>query len=256
MSSDQFNMVLPSNSSLDIFPSNSLASYITKLSQPLNLEGQWEVGLGEIQFEKSWYNVREKENLIFYFPASGKPFHVVKIPIGYYPTIEELISIIHQELQKADPNFLHYTKFTFDKISNRVQVEVKSGATISFSDDIATIFGFQTPFDTALKTTTTAPFSVNIQLGIYSLYVYTDLAEAQTVGDTRVPLLRIVPSQGQHGEFITRTYERLQYVPVAKSLIDTIRIDIRDDTGELIQFQSGKVVITLHLRLASSPHFN
>ena len=200
MSVEQSYIVLPSNSSQNVFPNNSLASYRIKLSQPLSLEGRWEVGLSEIQFEKSRYNVRDNENLIFYFPGVGKPFHVVKIPAGYYPSVDKLISIIHNCLQETDVNFRQYTEFKYDQISNRVQVEVKNGTTISFSDDIATILGFGVPFERPLKRTTIAPYAVSIQRGIYSMYVYTDLVEARIVGDSRSPLLRIVSSQGQHGK--------------------------------------------------------
>ena len=102
---------------------------------------------------------------------------------------------------------------------------MKDGVMISFGKDIAVILGFKSSFAGPLTSTTIAPLSANIQLGIHSLYVYTDLAEAQIVGDVRTPLLRVVAAQGNHGEYITKTYERPQYVPVAKNSADTIEVN-------------------------------
>ena len=92
---------------------------------------------------------------------------------------------------------------------------------------------------------------------MYSLYVYCDLVKAQLIGDTQVPLLRIVPIEGHHGDLITRTYQSPQYLPVSRKVFESVEIDIKDDTGKNIPFhESGKSVITLHFRLKRSPYFN
>ena len=46
---EQFNLVLPSNSSLNIFQENKTSSYKAQLSYPLKLDiTKWEVVLSEI----------------------------------------------------------------------------------------------------------------------------------------------------------------------------------------------------------------
>ena len=51
-------LVLPSNSSYKYFPNNTLTEYTVKLPYSIDLsKGRWEVGLEEIMFYKSWYNV-------------------------------------------------------------------------------------------------------------------------------------------------------------------------------------------------------
>ena len=249
MSVDQFYLVLPSNSSLNYFPQNSLASYITKLAQPLELPGRWEAGLSEIQFKKSWFNVREGEQWIYYRRGPRDMFNAHQIPIGHYSTIQELIGTIQSVIDEVDSN--RNVILSYDGIMNRVRIAVKNGGAISMKDDLATMLGCESPLPSPITTSLSTPYSPDVQLGIYSLYVYSDLLEAQAVGDSRVPLLRIIPVQGSHGEFITKTYERPQYFPVQKSRVDTVQVDIRDDTGELIHFESGKVVVTIHFRLAT-----
>ena len=45
-----FYVTLPSNSSLKLFPTNTLTKYTTKLNSTLQLEGKYEVALTEIMY--------------------------------------------------------------------------------------------------------------------------------------------------------------------------------------------------------------
>lgn len=68
------------------------------------------------------------------------------------------------------------------------------------------------------------------------------------VGDTQAPLLRVVPVQGRDGQQVARVFDPVQYLPIALRSFQTVEIDIRDDTGKPIAFESGRVVVTLHCR--------
>lgn len=61
MKSD-FYVTLPSNASMNYFPGNTQASYRTKLSSPLQLSEEWEVGLSEIIIPRNWFNIGEHNN--------------------------------------------------------------------------------------------------------------------------------------------------------------------------------------------------
>ena len=64
--SDTFYLMLPSNSSMDVFPNNTLSNFKVNLSQPINIDPhKWEVGLAEIQFPVSWYNVRDGKKIYY-----------------------------------------------------------------------------------------------------------------------------------------------------------------------------------------------
>jgi len=56
-----FYLTLPSISSMNYYSNNTLTTYTTKLPQPLELEGSWEVVLAEIQYPHTWYNVKGRE---------------------------------------------------------------------------------------------------------------------------------------------------------------------------------------------------
>ncbi|GBM53885.1 hypothetical protein AVEN_64813-1 [Araneus ventricosus] len=58
----EFYVTLPSDSSMNYFPSNTQSSYRTKLSAPLLLNGEWEVALSEISIPRNWFNVGDLNN--------------------------------------------------------------------------------------------------------------------------------------------------------------------------------------------------
>ena len=74
----QFYLTLPSNSSMEYFPANTLTNFKTKLAQPLELIGEWEVALSEFQYPRSWYNLRNLDNHI-YVDSGGQGYPLVSI---------------------------------------------------------------------------------------------------------------------------------------------------------------------------------
>ena len=54
-------LTLPSNSSASYFDGNTPSHYFTKLPQPIQLSGEWEVGLVEIQFINTYSNVPDAQ---------------------------------------------------------------------------------------------------------------------------------------------------------------------------------------------------
>ena len=54
---------------------------------------------------------------------------------------------------------------------------------------------------------------VDLRRGFESLYVYSSMVEPRVVGDKIVPLLRIVPITGQHGEMVTTSFEHVHIYP-------------------------------------------
>ena len=86
-------------------------------------------------------------------------------------------------------------------------------------------------------------------------YVNTDIIKSQYHGDVVVPVLRTVTVKGEHGSYVSKNFERPHYVPLNKKIFDTISINIRDETGDLVAFEHGKVIITLHFRCSKTQYF-
>ena len=78
-----------------------------------------------------------------------------------------------------------------------------------------------------------------------ALYACTDIIQNQLVGDVRTPLLQVVPVKSRYGETTCVTYEKPQFLPLNRSNIQTVYINIKTDKGELVPFERGKSIATL-----------
>ena len=77
---------------------------------------------------------------------------------------------------------------------------------------------------------------------------FESLVEPHVVGDSIVPLLRIVPMKGDHGQTTSNIFNHIQHFPLLRPEFGTIEIAIRDDTGRAVPFERGKVTVILHFR--------
>ncbi len=110
------------------------------------------------------------------------------------------------------------------------------------------IGGLPTGEDDVMPLKTKAKYPVDPNLGFYSLFLYLDIIAPVLVGDAAVPLLQIVPIEGRYGDYVTKTYHKLHYVPLQATNFQRIEINISTDTGQDVQFDYGKVVVKLHFR--------
>ena len=49
---------------MQYFPDNKTSNFVTKLSRTLQLDGEWEVGLAEINYPHTWYIIHEGRNSV------------------------------------------------------------------------------------------------------------------------------------------------------------------------------------------------
>lgn len=87
-----------------------------------------------------------------------------------------------------------------------------------------------------------------IDLHFPALYVYSEIFDDVSVGDVRAPLLAVVPVRGKLGEIVYERYDKPIYVRLAQHTLTEIDIGIKDDTGDPVQFTTGKTILILHYR--------
>ena len=114
----EFYVTLPSNSSMQYFPDNKTSDFVTKLSRTLQLDGEWEEGLVEIDYPHTWYNTREGKNSVEIY-VLDKWAQEFSIPPGYY---EKVIDVI-DALRKAGLANLTDVVVTYDGTSKRFTVK-------------------------------------------------------------------------------------------------------------------------------------
>ena len=225
---------------MDIYPDNTLSNFTVDLPQPLDLSGDWVVALSEIQYPHTWNNVRTLRNTFYTRRDDGIMVDRFSIPPGYYKTVKQLLSAMTKKLASKD------LVLSYDEITRHVKVQVKGDHHLLIGDPLSSILGFD--HDQPITRTTISPHVANLAGGFHSLYIYSDVVDAQVVGDSMVPLLRIINIEGADGQTMTKTFQNPYYMPVSRKFIERIQCNIKDDINQLVPFESGKLIVTLHFK--------
>ncbi len=279
MSEDGFYVTLPCNASMDVYPDNRISNYKTRLAKSMNLKGQWEVGLIEIYYPNSWFTFNaedaafvintnptilgydekqheESEGVIMYIKEKNlqnisKVYDTLKP--GYYEDVLFLVREINANLPPR-------VTIGYDHIKNRIFLKAPSNTSLIFYGKLAIILGLKsgTPLGSVKQTyknhtddapvVTYAPYQSDIRGGFYSMYIYTDIIEYQSVGGAHVPLLRTVHIEGSSNDIVSVRFDKPHYASVYKSDITDICIEVKDDQNKHVRFTYGKVVVKLHFR--------
>lgn len=241
-----FYVTLPSDSSRNYFPENKISHFITRLPAPVELKGEWEVGLVEFIYPHTWYNVNQNNNLFGFDLNDQKSPFGRRIPPGFYESVDDILKAMSIEEIK------NKISFTYDPHTKKVCINVKDKTKLILHEGIAQMLGFE-PGEIASP-------DINIEQTIFSTYVadpcahyrvllvYSDIVEPQIIGDVLAPLLRIVNVRGKDGEMICETFDRPHYLPVSRKSFDSLEIVIRNHLGELTPFERGRSYVKLHFR--------
>ena len=153
-----FYITLPSNSLMEYFPNNTLSNYVTKLPQPFDLKGEWEVGLSEIQFPITWYNLNENESRLhvtMYDDTQQFMQAFVSPPIGHNEHLNVLVKQINEALAKIEL-FTRIIRFSYNEISRKITITFDKKtigmASLKMSKRLADLLGFEyCKFDNIVK---------------------------------------------------------------------------------------------------------
>ena len=239
---------------MEYFSDDKASNFVTKLSRTLQLDGKWEVGLAEIDYPHTRYNICEGKNSVEIYAPDNLylVFKTVEFSIqpGYYEKVQDVIKALH----KAGLANLSDVVLSYDDTSKRVTAKCGRCVVVKLQGDIARMFGFLN--DTTIRASDEKGFTLALpETGNQYFYVYTDIIKSQYHGDVVVPVLRTVTIKGEHGSHVGKNFERPHYVPLNKQIFDTISINIRDEAGDLVAFEHGKVIITLHFRRSKTQYF-
>lgn len=250
-----FYLCLPSNSSLNNFPQNNAGHFFTSLPRSINVEGEFEIGLSEIIFSNSYYNINDKE-IGFKFSYKDYSSDYIYLEHGLYKTpihfIDCLNNLLRIHREKDGKNV--GVKFFFNQASKKVTLRIlRTGLKFQMTQGLVDVIGLnEKEFEGPVKTGGLRAIDINRDFSL--IYVYCDLIEHRLVGDTLAPLLRILPTADQTSDVIHCIFQKPHYIPLAKRNFNFIEILLATDTGKKLQFQSDKTVVTLHLRPRRNYH--
>ena len=257
---------------MHLYPNNTLQNYKTQVSISEEFIGNWEVGLVNITYPRMWYNVTTEDTKCTVM-FDNFTYRECTIPIGRYTTVEQLIQALNDALNSTIPNGLHYFALSYDTLTRKVtyKIETRNDSRFTehplimgttFSKGVSNILGFKDKQDREkwpLMMQNIDKFTgeavTDLNKGIHSLYVYSDIIEPCPVGDARVPLLRVVPIAESSENSMstmqcTQSFSRIHYHPLRHKYIAHVEIDIKDSIGRPVSFERGELMVTLHLRKA------
>lgn len=145
MASDSvFYLTLPSNSSMAYFPDNTLAQFKTKLPQDIDLTGRWQVGLAEIQFPHTFYNIQNEEAWMRARVTRNGVYALKTLNPGFYPSPKDLVKCVHAMLAEPGRSEKEQKiKAGYNSITNKVHISVKRGAELILSPKLRDMLGFE-----------------------------------------------------------------------------------------------------------------
>ena len=257
-----FYLTLPSNSSLKFFPDNHPSHFFTKLPQPQELDGEYEVGLAELQFTNSYQNVKKGE--VYFDYESHEPAldpnirhlrHCIRANVsdGLYESSKYFISA----LNKLVDSFLDVfgstkenpaVKFYFNPATRRASIsKFQENTTLRLSPKLVEILAM--PDWEMHGTGKFAGAAVmDVDQSLKSLFIYTDLVQPRPVGDSVVPLLRTLPPVNKEKDTMHYLFEKPHYIPLARFQFDSVEILLTNDRGVPLPFDGGHSIVTLHFR--------
>lgn len=279
MAEDGFYVTLPCNASLSVYPENRISCYTTRLARTINLKGEWQVGLIEFEFPITWYTFSEQDcrfilnngetkvsdGLRYDNYGEGKEIDTLintnqnisnelyMLKYGYYDDILFLI-------REINANMPPQVKLGYDHVKNKVFLKAPPKMSLTFFGKLAVILGLKPGVSiesanhtrenhsTGTTPVTYAPYQADINAGFYSLFIYSDIIEYQSVGDYYVPLLRCVHIAGEKHKVVSVRYDKPHYAAVNKTSINEITIQVKDDQNQEVNFSYGKVCAKLHFR--------
>lgn len=237
---------------MDIFPDNAVSNFRVRLRRPLDLQGEFEVALVEVSYPTLWENVDSTHARLAVGSIDDQSWswRETGVTPGYYADNLTFVRTLERSLQNVIPGgarVIHY-----DHRQRRINIQVPAGVGIQLYDGIAHILGYPSATKLIGPGLYNPPGTIDVNHGVYNLFVYSDLVSPQIVGDTETSLLATVSFDAyrleERPEVTTKIFQTPHYVPVNRPSTDTILIDIRDSTGERIPFLVGKTIAKIHFR--------
>ena len=274
---DYFTIELVSNASFNCYPNNSLSSFTNFLPEQIHLTGEWKVAISEISYPSLYQNVTEGK---FTFvdgresPEEKRKIQPMHVEPGLYPSIVDIVLAMNDKVRKrigAQKYEYNGIYVSVDKITQKVAIHLPEDQSVFIiqSADLSHIFGCdlelnQTGVIMKGKGPHYPQYSYDI-IRIHSLMIYSDIIEYNIGGDTKTPLLRCIPfiSKVKNGDIIStgqymnyQSFTNLQFKKLLKNSFHSIKIELRDTTGEKIPFVSvGITRVVLLFRKISDNHF-
>lgn len=250
-----FRVVLPSNSSMRLYPQNTLADFRVRLEKPIVLPMPYEVALDEIIYPKRSNDFAAGETwirILYHDRESKKKKNrtlIDEVKIGC--SSASGYSVLAWTINEALQTFNWVLTFNYKGIFKFVQTSKWLKTSLVLHPKLAKSLGFIRKTRVVLidKFEVKALHQSPLFYHLSQMFIYADIVAHQHVGDALVPLLRICINEKGDDELRSEKYIRPYYVPVVRQRIEEVHIQVKTHTADPYPFPSGAPLICkLHFR--------
>ena len=184
------------------------------------------------------------------------------IPSGYYKDPTEIIEKINDQISLieftnpvlADISLgdgqtrfsYNQEKVTFSSPNDDFEIRV------SLSKDLYVKLGFGIKGDgksKMIREGTTGEHVCDLNVGLNCLMIYSNIvAKNRIIGDQITNLLAVIPLLGEHNTIAYYEPPVKEYRSISYDVTEEVLIEVRGDTGEIVPFLSGKVILNLNIQ--------
>ncbi len=247
----EFHLTLPSNiDSSDYGISNKTSFFTTFLPYlKFKLEGKWKVALTSIIYPCNIFNVTEEMGE--FEITNGVNHYNKKIKEGYYEDGLSLVQAINNEIP-----WRIKSKLIFIKRNNKINFYMYHNEKFKFHPKLAEMLGLgeESTILCSVKCKNKESLEKIVPSQMVnlhqpdSMFIYCNIISEVIVGNKYAPLLAVCKiDNDQYLNVVEKRILRPVYISLSSTTITSIIIKICDSRGELIKFQSGKTILTLHL---------
>ena len=276
---DDFYVMLPSNANTNLFPTNSTSYYRVALPQQIRLkdEEDWEVGLHNVIYPFSWFEVPHKCNHPhFILRRSGtQEVKRITLPVGRYRSALDVIEgmlecVQRQSLHIAVDDEWNITFTTQEEwmfvakpvaqalgwITQENKVRESTMFALKIYSTLGQIptYGYEwcalpLRYSFTFPGTFLIPFTVSLCHCTHRVVqVQTNLIEPHQVGEKQLHLLYEMVPHGRFRDTLMEEATHISYFPLRTKTFQTVEIYLTSGCGKLLSFQGGIVNVTLHFR--------
>ena len=212
-----FYLTLPSNASMKMYPNNTLAHYITDLPRLIDLTGEWECGLAEIQYPHTWYNIGMYDTWFFLNETIAMDLTPsARISAGYYKSPMSLMNHVNQGLNSMATDKTR-AKLSYSAITQKMTLHMTPGTefTVPRRSALGRMLGFES------SVISSPPSTVPVILGsIMSATI--SAAEATSTDGNPSTALFLPPKETPDGPYTYR--KEAEHVVQMDQGFDTIYV--------------------------------
>jgi hypothetical protein len=244
----EFYITIPNWSSEDYYH-NTPGDFRVQLPHAVNLHGEWVVGLSQILYHQTWYNIESEKNVITI--NYDDIIHDIQITEGHYSNEGDLITEINRCVNAILPD--SGILFQYNIFNTRCTVLIPHGnIVITLHTALSHVLGLPLVINNSQE----GEKPINLNMHTQSIYVYCDIIDDQLVGGKSWKLLRFLPSEIKtFGRIIAETFDTPQYLPVKTKHFQCLHIKLCNQDTDVIKFTRGISVVQLHFKLARIPLF-